>query len=175
MVGMPSRQQQATGEFWHHMIDRHDYDLFIDMQKTVTVARAILTPENCVAEFERVLAAVLYHRRPGYLGFPGDVAHLPIADTTAPDNIPLANPQSDPAALEQAVSHIIEVISKAKKACILPGVVVKRCGLSDLATQLVDASGLPFTTAFQDKSTLDEAHPNFMGMFMGKIRKPGGQ
>jgi TPP-dependent 2-oxoacid decarboxylase len=30
-------------------------------------AQAILTPENCVAEFERVLAAMLYHQRPGVL------------------------------------------------------------------------------------------------------------
>jgi len=172
MVGMPSRQQQATGEFWHHMIDRHDYDMFVKMQKTVTIASAILTPENCVAEFERVLAAVLYHRRPGYLGFPGDVAHLPIVNTTVPNNIPFANPQSDPATLEQSVSHIVEVMSKAQKACILPGVVVKRCGLSDLATQLVDATGLPFATAFQDKSTIDETNPNYMGMFMGKFANP---
>ena len=172
LVGMPSRQQQATGEFWHHMIDRHDYALFVDMQKTVTVASAVITPENCVAEFERVLAAVLYHRRPGYLGFPGDVTHQPIADATVPDDIPLINPQSDPAALAQAVEHIVDMLSKAEKACILPGVVVKRCGLSDLATRLVDASGLPFTTAYQDKSTLDEAHPNYMGMFMGKFANP---
>jgi indolepyruvate decarboxylase len=172
LVGMPSRQQQATGEWWHHMIDRHDYNLFVEMQKSVTVAQAVLTPENCVAEFERVLAAVLYHRRPGYLGFPADVAHLPVADTIVPDNIPLANPQSDLAALQQAVNHIVDMMSKAKQACMLPGVVVKRSGLSHLATQLVNASDLPFTTAFQDKSTLDEAHPNFMGMYLGKFANP---
>ena len=49
---------------------------------------------------------------------------------------------------------------------------VQRSGLGDLATQLVDASGLPFTTAYQDKSTLDESHPRFMGMYMGKFANP---
>ncbi len=172
LTGYPSTQQQASGETYHHMLGHHRYDLFVEMADELTVGRAILTPDNCVAEFERVLAAVLYHKKPGLLAFPGDLVHLPITSTTVPDDVPLRNPQSDPAALEQAVNHIVDVLSKAKKACIAPGMVVQRSGLSELATALIDATGLPFTTAFQDKGTLDETHPGYMGVWIGKFLNP---
>ena len=103
------------------MLGRHDYDLFNKMAEPLTVAQAILTPENCVAEFERVLAAMLYHKRPGVLAFPNDLVHQPIASAEIPDDVPLRNPTSNPAALEQAVDHIVAMMSKAEKACIVPG------------------------------------------------------
>jgi len=34
---------------------------------------------------------------------------------------------------------------------------------------LVDASGLPFATMFMDKCVLDETHPNYIGMYHGKL------
>ena len=40
-------------------------------------AQAIMTPENCVAETERLIAAALYHRRPVYMAFPTDYATRP--------------------------------------------------------------------------------------------------
>ena len=122
--------------------------------------------ENCVEEFERVLAAVMYHQKPGLLAFPNDLVHMPITGKM-PDNVPLADPESDPAALSQAVDHIVSMMSDAKRACIVPGIIVQRIGLSALATKLVDATGLPFTTPYQDASTLDETHPNYMGIWQG--------
>jgi indolepyruvate decarboxylase len=98
-TGYPSTQQQASGEAWHHMLGRHDYDLFSKMAEPLSAAQAILTPENCVAEFERVLAAVLYHQRPRVLAFPNDLVHQPIASAAIPDDAPLRNPTSDPGAL----------------------------------------------------------------------------
>jgi len=172
MTGFPSTGQQASGESWHHMLGKHEYSLFNQMAEPMTAggdAVAILTPENCVEEFERVLAAVLYHKQPGLLAFPGDLVHQPIADATVPKNNPLKDPQSDPVALQQAVDQIVDVMSKAKKACVVPGIKVKRAGLAGLASQLITSKGLPFATPFQDKATLDEATPGFMGTWIGRF------
>ena len=111
LTGYPSTQQQASGEAWHHMLGRHDYDLFSKMAERLSAARAILTPENCVAEFGRILAAVLYHKRPGVLAFTNDLVHQPIASAAIPDDVPLRNPTSDPGALGQADDHIVEMMS----------------------------------------------------------------
>jgi len=168
MTGYPSTAQQDSGEAWHHMLGAHRYDLFVDMAEHLTVGRAILTPENCIEEFERVLAAVLYHQKPGLLAFPNDLVHEPITGRM-PDRIPLANPTSDPAALTQAVDHIVSMMSDAKQAVIVPGIMVQRLGLSALATKLVEATNLPFATPFQDATALDETHPNYMGIWHGKF------
>ena len=172
MTGFPSTTQQASGESWHHMLGKHEYSLFNDMGRPMTAggdAVAILTPENCVEEFERVLAAVLYHKQPGILAFPGDLVHQPIVNTTVPEGIPLKDPQSDPAALAQAVDSIVEMMSKAKKTCAVPGIMARRAGYADLVTQLLTSKNLPYTTAFQDKCTLDEMTPGFMGIWLGRF------
>jgi len=175
MTGFPSTVQQASGESWHHMLGKHEYELFNNMARPLTAggdAVAVLTPENCVAEFERVLAAVLYHKQPGVLAFPVDLVHQPIPDTSVPENIPLKDPESDPAALQKAVDHIVEVMSKAKRVCAVPGIQAKRAGLADLATKLVTSKNLPYTTAMQDKCAIDEGTPGFMGLWAGKFSNP---
>jgi indolepyruvate decarboxylase len=172
MTGFPSTGQQASGESWHHMLGKHEYSLFNEMGKPMTAggdAVAILTPENCVEEFERVLAAVLYHKQPGILAFPSDLVHLPIVNKVVPDNIPLKDPKSDPVALEQAVDHIVQMMSKAEKVCAVPGIKVRRAGLSELASKLITSKNIPYTTAFQDKCTLDEGTKGFMGIWLGQF------
>lgn len=171
ITGFPSTAQRASGEALHHMLGAHRYDLFVDMAENLTVGRAILTPENCMAEFERVLAAVLYHQKPGLLAFPNDLVHEPIVGTM-PAEVPLAKPTSDPAALKQAVDHIVWIMSKIDRTCIIPGIMVQRLGLSALASKLVDATNLPFATPYQDATVLDETHPNYMGVWQGEYSNP---
>lgn len=171
ITGYPSTAQQASGQAWHHMLGAHRYDLFVDMAEHLTVARAILTPENCIDEFERVLAAVRYHQKPGLLAFPSDLGHKPITGGM-PREVPLANPQSDPAALKQAVDHIVSMISGVSPTCIIPGIMVQRLGLTAVATQLIEATNLPFATPYQDATTLDETHPNYMGIWQGEFSNP---
>jgi indolepyruvate decarboxylase len=77
--------------------------------------------------------------------------------------------KSDSATLEAAVDAIVKAISNAKTACILPGIIVGRFGVRDEATAVVDASGLPFATMFMDKGVLDETHPNYIGMYDGRL------
>jgi indolepyruvate decarboxylase len=172
MTGFPSTTQQASGESWHHMLGEHEYSLFNDMGRPLTAggdATAILTPENCVAEFERVLAAVLYHQQPGILAFPNDLVHKPLVNTGVPENVPLKDPKSDPVALQQAVDHIVDMMSSADKTCAIPGIKVRRAGHADLARTLITSKNLPYTTAFQDKCTLDERTPGFMGIWLGRF------
>ena len=124
-----------------------------------------MTPENCIAETERLIAAALYHRRPVYMTFPMDVPDQPVVG----EGRPHAEPQSNPASLESAVKAIVDAVTRAKTACVLPGILVARAGLRREATALIDASGLPFAAMFMDKTTLDEAHPNYIGLYDGRL------
>jgi indolepyruvate decarboxylase len=166
LVGMPARTVQEAHGLVHHTLGDGQFDLFHRMAEPVVCAQAIMSPENCVAETERLIAAALEHRRPVYMAFPFDVANLPVvggAPTAA------AAPQTDQAAVEAAVAAIAGAVNGAKSACILPGILIPRCGASAEAIAVVETSGLPFATMFMDKTVLDEAHPQYIGMYDGRV------
>ena len=165
LVGMPTSGVQAAHRLVHHTLGNGEFDIFCKLAESVVCASAIMTPDNCIAETERLIAAALYQRRPVYMGFPSDYANLPVNGKPVPG----AEPVSDPVALDAAVNAIVSAVSISKTACFLPGILVSRCGLRKEATTVVEASGLPFATMFMDKCVLDEAHPNYIGMYDGRL------
>jgi indolepyruvate decarboxylase len=165
LVGMPVSGVQAAHRLVHHTLGNGEFDLFHKMAEPVVCARAIMTPDNCVIETERLIAAALYHRWPVYMAFPGDYANMPVIGKASL----VAEPITDAAALEAAVKAIVAAVSASKTACILPGILVSRCGLREQATAVIDASSLPFATMFMDKCVLSETHPNYIGMYDGKL------
>jgi indolepyruvate decarboxylase len=165
LVGMPSRGVQAAHRLVHHTLGNGEFDLFSRMTQPVVCAQAIMTPENCAAETERLIAAALHQHRPVYMGFPADCAGMPVVGTAET----AGEPATDAAAVEAAVNAIVDAVSASRTACILPGIIVSRCGLRDQAAAVVAASGLPFATMFMDKCVLDETHPNYIGMYDGRL------
>jgi TPP-dependent 2-oxoacid decarboxylase len=165
LAGMPASRVQTAHRLVHHTLGNGEFDMFYKMAEPVVCARTIMTPDNCVAETERLIAAALYHRRPVYMAFPSDYVNMPVISKAEP----VAETAADPVALEAAVNAVVGAVSLSKTACILPGIIVSRWGLSKQATAMVDASGLPFATMSMDKCALDETHPNFIGMYDGKL------
>ena len=46
---------------------------------------------------------------------------------------------------------------------------VRRLGLQDVAQAFIETAELPFATMFADKSVIDEDHPNYIGMYDGRL------
>ena len=171
LTGMPGRNEWK-GYRTHHMISDQPphYDLFLKMTEPLTAGgngAVIITPENCVAETERLIAAMLYHSKPIYMAFPRDVPHLPVVMPEGDLDTPLANPQSNSDSLEHVVRDITERVTNANKACILPGYLLRRYNCVPTAKALIEASGLPFFVGLQDKGMIGEDHPQFAGVYMG--------
>lgn len=165
LVGMPKMSVQLSRAAMHHTLGDGEYGMFARMTEPVVCASAILTPQNVAYETERLIAQALYHRRPVYMAFPADFADAPVLSTAAP----FSPPTSDPEKLEAAVGAILAALDAAGTACVLPGVVIHRCGLVGEMQTIIDRSGLPFATMFMDKSVLNERQPGFVGMYDGAI------
>jgi indolepyruvate decarboxylase len=165
LVGMPSSRVQAARRLVHHTLGNGEFDLFSRMTQPVVCAQAIMTPENCVSETDRLIAAAVAQRRPVYMGIPADFAGMPFAGRPKP----AGPPATDRIALEAAVRAIVAQVAASRTACVLPGIIVSRCGLQREAAAVIDASGLPFATMFMDKCVLDETHPNYIGMYDGRL------
>jgi indolepyruvate decarboxylase len=168
LVGTPNMATQAGRAAMHHTLGNGEYDLFQRITEPVVCASAVMTPQNVAYETERLIAAALYHRRPVYMAFPADLANLPVVGTAPP--VPVAG--SDPTQLAAAAEAIIVRLGSAKTACVLPGVLVARAGLSLELQSLIEASGLPFATMFMDKTVLDEQQAGYIGMYDGALMSP---
>ena len=64
LVGMPGLATMESRGKVHHTLGNGEFDLFYKMTEPVACARAIMTPENCASETERLIAAARYHRQP---------------------------------------------------------------------------------------------------------------
>ena len=165
LVGMPASRTQTGRRLVHHTLGNGEFELFYKMAEPVVCAKAIMTPENCAEETERLIAAAMYHRQPVYMAFPTDYANSPVIGTAQPR----PRPKSDQSALAAATDAILAALSKANTACVLPGNLVSRIGLTAELRDLITSSNLPFATMFWDKSVLDETLPNYIGMYDGKL------
>lgn len=169
LVGMPSMSLQPLHKVMHHSLGDGVFQNFIGISAQAACAHAILTPENCTYELERVIAAAMANRQPGYLIVAEDMAVRPVS---APPVDPYPEPRSNPDSLKAALDAALAKISKATTGCILPAFTISRFGLEPEVTALIEASGLPFATTSMDKAVISEAHPQFLGPYVGKYSTP---
>src|SRR5262245_17112640 len=165
LVGTPNLATQEGRALVHHTLGNGEFDLFHRMAEPIVCASAIMTPQNAAADTERLIAEALYHRRPVYMAIPSDVADMSVLGAAPPVGALV----SDPGSLDAATEAVAAALDNGRDACVLPGVLLRRLGLQDAAVAFVDASGLPFATMFADKSVLGERHPNYIGMYTGRL------
>lgn len=53
-----------------------------------------MTPQNVTYETEHLIAEALYHRRPVYMYFPGDLAGQMVVSSAKPIDPPISDPAS---------------------------------------------------------------------------------
>ena len=167
LVGMPASGVQKNHRLVHHTLGNGDFDVFYQMSQHLSCAYAILTPENCIDETERLIAAALKERRPVYMGFPSDYAVMPVIANGKHKKA--ESQKSDAQSLNAAVNAILEKLNASQKACIIPGILTARLGYSDDVQAIIDKTGLPYATMFMDKSIVSESNPTYMGIYNGKL------
>src|ERR687885_193401 len=163
------RLERNEAILFHHSTGdlRADRKVF----RNVTVASEIVhSADEAPAQIDRAITDMLTHRRPVYIEVLNDVWSQ---DCAAPEGslAPVVTP-SDPAALEAALDAAWARIEAAKLPVLWAGVEIQRFGLQDTLQQLVDASGLYFTTTSLGKTVLDESQDQFIGTYAGPASPP---
>lgn len=166
LVGMPSSRVQAQGGLVHHTLGDGHFTTFYEATAPFVCARSIMTPENCVAETERLIAAALRYRKPVYMVFPSDYATMLVVDTALPAAIEVS---SDPIVLNEVVDILADRLNSSSQTCVLPGIYLARHGVRQETLSLIETANLPFATMMMDKSVLDETHPNYIGIYNGHL------
>jgi TPP-dependent 2-oxoacid decarboxylase len=165
--GAPGTQERRQHPMLHHKV--HRYDDQIKIFERITVASAYLAdPERAFSEVDRVLAAVLAEKRPGYLELPRDMVAVvpPGWRVHAPAKSGMFH---DSGALQEALDESLSLINTSEKPVIISGVEVSRYGLSERVVALATRAHIPIASTILGKSAIDETHPLYMGIYAGAI------
>src|SRR5262245_56240877 len=160
---MPTMRHQRVGQIIHHTLGDGAFQNFANISAQAACVSAVITPDNCVHEMERLIATARAESRPAYILVASDFAVTPVA---ASDPVPYPKPDSGPD-LAKAVAVIAERIEAARSLTILPAYTVSRFKLQKSLLALIEALGCPFATMAMDKGVLSEAHPQFVGTYAG--------
>jgi indolepyruvate decarboxylase len=168
VVGMPSYQHQRVHKITHHTLGDGVFGNFVELSAAAACCYAVINPENCVVEMERVIAEARRNNQPAYIAVPSDYA----LSAVAPADVKPITLRSNEAALKKAMTVIGERISKAKSVVAIPAFTISRLGLRKEAQKAIEALGCPFTTTLMEKCVVDEGHPQFAGMYAGAVSDP---
>src|SRR5882757_7249150 len=165
VVGMPSYQNQRLRKTMHHTFGDGVFGNFINISAQAACCHAVINPDNCVIEMERVIAEARRDNQPAYIVVPSDYALAPIT----PAEVGPLTLTSNESSLKKAVAAIIERIKSAKSIVALPAFTLSRIGLQKEAREAIEALGCPFVTTSMEKCIIDESHPQFAGMYLGAL------
>jgi indolepyruvate decarboxylase len=163
VVGMPSYQNQRLGKIAHHTLGDGVFGNFIELSAKAACCHAVIDPDNCVIEMERVIGEARKQNQPAYIIVPSDYALFPV---TPHEARPLTL-KSSAAALKKAVAAIDDRLRAAKSVVAFPAFPIARLGLQREAQKAIEALGCPFAVTSMEKCILDEGHPQFAGLYAG--------
>ena len=165
VVGMPSYQNQRVRKTMHHTFGDGDFGNFINISAQATCSHAVINPDNCVIEMERVIAEARRNNQPAYIVVPSDYAQAPVV----PTEVRPLTLKSNETSLQKALAAITERLQSAKSVVALPAFTISRLGLQKEAREAIEALGCPFATTSMEKCIIDESHPQFAGMYSGVL------
>jgi indolepyruvate decarboxylase len=163
VVGMPSNQNQRLGKIAHHTFGDGVFGNFINISAQAACTHAVINPDNCMLELERVIGEARRNNQPAYIIVPSDYALSPVT----PVKVEQMVLKSNEASLKSAMAAIAERLKGAKSVVALPAFTVSRLRLQNQARKAIEALGCPFATTLMEKCIIDESHPQFAGMYSG--------
>lgn len=169
LVGMPSERIQKQGLITHHNLGDAVYDRFQALSAEAACVSAVLTPDNCIDELERVIREALRQSRPAYLVISEVNGGQPVLGTPVQGQ-PLSavkRQRSVPEELEAAVGTILARLNAAQRPVAVLTHLVSRYGVRDQALELIRKTNLPTALTPNDKGTIDESMPQYAGLYAG--------
>jgi len=170
--GAPGVVESQTHAMIHHKVRSFDSQLKVFQE--LTCAQAMIdNPVTACQQIDAVIAQILLHKRPGYIELPRDIetVEVEIPDTQLP-NPYIPRPEvTIPENLAAAVLEVEHMLMTAKRPIIALGIQLVRHGLLDRVVKFAETNNIPLVTTLLSKSAIDETHPQFMGVFAGKMSR----
>jgi indolepyruvate decarboxylase len=174
LVGMPSERIQRLGLITHHNLGDTRYDRYMPISGAACCVTAVLTPDNCIEELERVIREALRQSMPAYIVISEVNGLMPVIGAPV-KGAPLAElkrQRSDPQELKAAVAAILAALAAAKTPLALATALTSRYGVRDKAVELISKANLPVALTSYDKGVIDESLPQYLGLYAAENSQP---
>jgi len=164
--GAPKIPKTPGRVLLHHTIG--DMNLQYKIYEHIMAAAVVLQdPVQAPDQIDQTIAACLQSRRPVYIEIPMDMVAQPCR-SAGPFEVDTSIP-SDPETLTEVVAEAVQMLASAKNPAVLAGVEVARLGLCRELEQFINFTRYPFASTILGKSVLSERHPQFIGVYFGRL------
>jgi indolepyruvate decarboxylase len=165
LSGSPGLKERNEDFMLHHVVKSFDNQL--KMFKHITCYSVILEdPTKAGFLIDEALEALKFHKQPIYIELPRDVAEMPIRYDVYRQGTPHAR-ESDGQNLKEALGEVCEWITNASNPVIVAGVQLARMNLGGQLVRWAERHNIPMVTTLLSKSTVNEYHPLFAGVYSG--------
>ena len=83
VVGMPAMRKQRARQIIHHTLGDGEFQNFANISAQAACVSAVITPDNCAHEMERLIATARAESRPAYILVAADYAVTPVTGSGA--------------------------------------------------------------------------------------------
>jgi indolepyruvate decarboxylase len=174
IVGMPSERIQHLKLITHHNLGDTRYDRFQAISSSACCVSAVLTPDNCITELERVIGEALRQSMPAYLVISQVNGQMPVIGRPVRGErlAKVKRQRSDPNELAAAVDAIAAKVAAARNPVAFITTLTARYGVTDKAVKLVGKANLPVAITSYDKGVIDESLPQYIGLYAAGSSQP---
>ena len=166
---LPLRSVQR-GDLMHHtLVDREKGDL-CRIFAEITEAQTRLTPENAVAEIDRIILTAWRRKRPVYLELPSDIPYIEIDVPETPLKLEMI--PSERGSLKACTDMILGRLHAAKAPALLLDMDAMRFGISNQIIALAERFQMQVATLNCAKGAFPENSPQLVGTYAGIASSP---
>jgi indolepyruvate decarboxylase len=158
------------GDLMHHTLADREKGDFCRMFAEVTTAQARLTPENAVAEIDRLVPTAWRRKLPVYLELPSDISFLEIEVPERPLKLEMV--PSEQENMKACTGMILERLNAAKSPAFLLDLDVMRFGVSRQIMELAERIHMAVATLNCAKGAVPESSSRFVGTYAGIASSP---
>jgi indolepyruvate decarboxylase len=166
---LPLRSVQRA-DLMHHTLADPEKGNFYRMYAEVTEAQARVTPENAVAEIDRLILTAWQRKRPVYMELPSDISYLEIEVPDQPLKLEMV--PSDQKNLKACTEMILARLKAAKSPTFLLDLDAIRFGVSKQIMELAERFRMQIATLNCAKGAVPESSSYYVGTYAGIASAP---
>ena len=163
--GSPGLKERNEDFLLHHVVKSFDNQRQIF--KHITCHSVVLDDATTAGwKIDEAIEMLKQYKQPVYIELPRDVAEQPLRYDVYRQGTPVER-ASDTESLKEALVEVTQWIKEAKKPVIMAGVQIARFGLGSVLVRFAERHNIPMVTTLLSKSTINEHHALFAGVYCG--------